>query len=237
MRLWRPAAAKINLSLVVGRLRGDGFHDVATVMQRVDVCDVVELRTADALEIVGFPADTLVRGALERLASEAEVEPRWWVQIEKRIPVAAGLGGGSADAAAALALAHRTLRAPLGRDRLHELAAEIGSDVPFFLEPGPKLAEGRGERLERVELPQDYWVVLAIDAGAVKQSTGQVYERFDALGVGKGFEVRRRGLVDGFRDRPRTAMSGPCCTDALSRKRHLLHITEREGAPGPWDAR
>ncbi len=113
-----------------------------------------------------------MRDALECLAAEAGVEPRWRVRIEKRIPVAAGLGGGSADAAAALVLANRMLPAPLGAERLHALAAALGSDVPFFLEPGPKLAEGRGEQLVTLQLPQDYWTVVAIERGARKRSTG-----------------------------------------------------------------
>ena len=142
-----PAAAKLNLALLVGQGRSDGYHDVATVIQRIDICDLIEIRRAAALEVEGFEGDTLVRGALERLAGEAGVEPSWRVRIEKRIPVAAGLGGGSADAAAALVLANRMLPVPVGAERLHALALGLGSDVPFFLEPGPKLAEGRGEQL------------------------------------------------------------------------------------------
>src|SRR5205807_4084502 len=109
----------------------------------------------------GFPADTLIRAALERLADEAGVAPGFRVRLRKEIPVAAGLGGGSADAAAALVLANASLARPLPHDRLHRLAAELGADVPFFLEPGPKLAEGVGERLSPLDLPQDYWIVLA----------------------------------------------------------------------------
>jgi 4-diphosphocytidyl-2-C-methyl-D-erythritol kinase len=196
VKTWLPAAAKLNLSLVVGPERNDGYHSVATVMQRIDLCDLVELRSGDALEIAGFSGDTIVRSALERLAGVAGVEPRWRVRIEKRIPLAAGLGGGSADAAAALVLANRTLPAPLGPERLHEVAAEVGSDVPFFVEPGPKLVEGRGERLARLEVPQDYWVVVALDAGARKRSTAHVYERFDELGGAAGYEGRRQALLD-----------------------------------------
>ena len=189
-------AAKINLALVVGERRADGLHEVATVLQRVDVCDRLSLELAPSLAVHGFAADTLVRSALVRLAAEAGVEPRWRVRLEKRIPLASGLGGGSADAAAALRLANATLPEPLARGRLVELGAEIGADVPFFLEPGPKLAEGGGERLTRLDLPQDFWVVVAIPRGAEKASTAAVYERFDELHGGAGFDERRDDLVE-----------------------------------------
>jgi 4-diphosphocytidyl-2-C-methyl-D-erythritol kinase len=189
------AAAKINLALVVGPRREDGLHDVATVLQRIDICDRIELDAADGLAIEGFAGDTIVGRALLRLAAEAGAEPAWRVRISKEIPVSAGLGGGSADAATALRLANRTLPKPLSSERLHVLAASLGADVPFFLEPGPKLAEGAGERLRPLELPQDFWVVLALPRELEKGSTGQVYARFDALGGGLDFRRRKDELL------------------------------------------
>jgi 4-diphosphocytidyl-2-C-methyl-D-erythritol kinase len=191
-----PAAAKINLALVVGPIREDGLHEVVTVMQRVDLCDVVELEPAGGLAVEGFKEDTLVRTALATLATAAGVEPRWRARIRKRIPLAAGLGGGSADAAAALTLANPLLEHPLDRGRLHDVAAGIGADVPFFLEHGPKLAEGGGERLTALELPQDFWVVLALPRRGRKTSTADVYARFDETRAAGGFESRRAALAD-----------------------------------------
>jgi 4-diphosphocytidyl-2-C-methyl-D-erythritol kinase len=191
-----PAAAKINLALVVGGRRPDGLHELATVLQRIDLCDGVELEPAPALGVVGFPQDTIVRAALERLAVTAGADPAWRVRIRKRIPLAAGLGGGSADAAAALALANPLLASPLGPRHLLDVAASVGADVPFFLEPGPKLAEGAGERLTPLDLPQDYWVVVALPRSTRKPATGAVYERFDELGGTAGFEERRQILLD-----------------------------------------
>jgi len=104
-----PAPAKVNLALVVGPLRDDGKHEVVTVLQRIDVVDRIELGAAPQLRVDGFADDTLVRAGLVELAQSAGVEPRWHVRIEKRIPVAAGLGGGSSDAATALRLANETL--------------------------------------------------------------------------------------------------------------------------------
>ena len=192
-----PAAAKINLALVVGPTREDGLHEIVTVMQRIDICDTVEIAPAESLAVDGFRKDTIVRAALARLAAAAGVQPHWRAKIRKRIPLAAGLGGGSADAAAALVLANQLLAEPLSAERLAELAAVIGADVPFFLEPGPKLAEGAGERLTALELPQDFWVVVALPRRASKTSTADVYARFDATnGTAAGFEERRAGLTE-----------------------------------------
>jgi 4-diphosphocytidyl-2-C-methyl-D-erythritol kinase len=101
-----PATAKLNLALVVGQLGASGRHEVATVLQRIDLADRISIEPASRLTVEGFPADTLVGGALERLARAAECEPHWKARIWKRIPVAAGLGGGSSDAATALRLAN-----------------------------------------------------------------------------------------------------------------------------------
>jgi 4-diphosphocytidyl-2-C-methyl-D-erythritol kinase len=190
-----PVAAKINLALVVGERQANGLHEIATVLQRIDLEDRVTLERAPGLSVLGFREDTIVRCALVELAGAAGVEPAWHIQIDKRIPVAAGLGGGSADAAAALRLANESLEKPLDPEALHEVAARVGADVPFFLEPGPKLAEGGGERLTRLEIPQDYWVLVAVPARAAKLSTGDVYRRFDVLGGGPDFEERRAALL------------------------------------------
>ena len=186
------AYAKINLALVVGEKRADGLHEIATVLQRIGIADTVELEEGPGLEVEGFPEDTLVTTALERLAGATGVEPHWRVRIEKRIPVAAGLGGGSSDAAAALSLANESLPA----EKLHELAASVGADVPFFLEPGPKLAEGAGERLREVDLRQDYAVLVALPRNVLKESTAAVYSRFDDRNGSAGFAERREHLLD-----------------------------------------
>jgi 4-diphosphocytidyl-2-C-methyl-D-erythritol kinase len=190
------APAKLNLALLVGPRRGNGRHEVCTVLQRIDLADRIALEPAHALRVSGFPRDTLVRDALTALAQRARVEPRWSARIDKRIPVAAGLGGGSSDAATALRLANRTLEEPLSEEELHDLAAGLGADVPFFLTAGPQLGEGDGTRFTPQTLPQDYWVVLVIPADAHKPSTASVYEAFDRGGGGPDFAERRRNLLD-----------------------------------------
>jgi 4-diphosphocytidyl-2-C-methyl-D-erythritol kinase len=185
------AYAKLNLALVVGPARSDGKHEVVTVLQHIDLCDDVTLEPAPALAVDGFGDDTIVRAALESVAAAAGVGPWWRARIEKRIPVAAGLGGGSSDAAAALRLANETLPGPLPGARLHELAAALGADVPFFLASGPQLGTGDGSTLEPVELAADFSVCLLLPHGAVKESTAAVYARFRAE---VGFEERRAAL-------------------------------------------
>ena len=186
------APAKINLALVVGPARPDGRHEVTTVLQRLSLADRIRLEPADEPSVAGFPEDTLVRRALESLAAAAGVDPLWRVEIDKQIPVAAGLGGGSSDAAAALRLANWTLRQPLPDPALHELAAGLGADVPFFLTSGPQLGEGDGTELRPLDLPQDYWVLLLLPHGEQKQSTAAVYDAFSGA---DGFAERRADVL------------------------------------------
>jgi 4-diphosphocytidyl-2-C-methyl-D-erythritol kinase len=186
-----PASAKINLALVVGPTRDDGLHEVVTVLQRIALADRIRVEPAPGLRVTGFPDDTLVRRALEALAAAAGVEPAWHAEITKHIPVAAGLGGGSSDAATALRLAKALLPAPLAD--LHEIAATLGADVPFFLTSGPQLGEGTGTTLRPVKLPADYWVVLVAPHGAAKSATAEVYAAFDGAA---GFDERRSALLD-----------------------------------------
>lgn len=190
------AHAKVNLALVVGSRRPDGKHEVATVLQRLELADRVSVERGPAIEVTGFTDDTLVRTALERLAAVAPEGGGWAAHIEKEIPVAAGLGGGSSDAATALRLANATLVQPLSHDELSGLAATLGADVPFFLLEGPQLGTGDGSQLSPVVLPHGYHVVLVWQRGAVKASTGAVYRMFDERRGDVGFAGRKAALGD-----------------------------------------
>ena len=190
-----PAPAKVNLALIVGPQRDDGKHELVTIYQRLGIADRIEVTPAAELRVDGFPGDTLVRRALEALAERAGVAPRWHARIEKRLPVAAGVGGGSSDAATALRLANATLTEPLPTDTLHELAAALGADVPFFLAEGPQLGTGDGTTLVPLDLPQDFWVLLVLPRGAAKPSTAAVYQAFDERDGARGWEERRAALL------------------------------------------
>jgi 4-diphosphocytidyl-2-C-methyl-D-erythritol kinase len=206
-----PAAAKINLALVVGPLRDDGKHELVTVYQRVGLHDRIDLEPAPRTTIEGFERDTIVRGSLDALAAEASITRGWRVRIEKRVPVAAGLAGGSSDAATALRLANDTLEQPLDADALHALAARIGADVPFFLRDGVHVGTGDGTTLAHVDVPQDFWVLLVLPNGATKPSTGAVYAAFDNRDGASGWEARRVRLLDALAQvrRPRDLAALP----------------------------
>ena len=201
----RLAHAKINLALVVGPTRADGKHEVATVYQRIGLADTITLEAgaeaggeagAPAIRVEGFGEDTLVTGALEAVAAAAAARAAWRAGIDKHIPVAAGLGGGSSDAAAALALANAALGGgALPAAQLHAIAATLGADVPFFLTDRPQLGTGDGSELAPLELPLDYAVLLLQPAGAVKPSTGAIYAAFDERAGARGWEARRAALL------------------------------------------
>jgi 4-diphosphocytidyl-2-C-methyl-D-erythritol kinase len=177
------APAKLNLALVVGPARPDAKHELTTVYQALELGDEVEVEPADETSVSGFD-DTIVTRALSLLGGA------WRVRIEKRIPVAAGLGGGSSDAATALRLANPQLDRPLSDTELHALAAQVGADVPFFLCSGPQLGTGDGTVLEPIDLPQDYAVLLLLPEGEVKRSTADVYAAFDVRNGATGYDTR-----------------------------------------------
>ena len=203
------AAAKINLALIVGPRRSDGLHEVATVYQRIALADRIAVERSPEIRVDGFTSDTLVRRALERVADGEDVGFAAW--IDKRIPVAAGLGGGSSDAATALRLANQLRDEPQSHDALRAHARGLGADVPFFLEEGPQLGLRDGSELAPIELPQDYWVLLLVPRGKKKRATKDVYDAFDARSGERGFEQRRDALLEmlGSLRRPRDLAALP----------------------------
>lgn len=162
------ANAKINLFLEVGLRRADGYHDVESVMQAVTLSDKVTVEAGDgvgrgiALECDGLPTDrgNIAYRAAELFCRAAGIEPHVKIHIEKRIPVAAGLAGGSTDGAAVL----RALRAIFGdvsADELMDIAAGIGADVPFCVAGGTALARGIGEQLSECPVLPDCHILIA----------------------------------------------------------------------------
>ena len=188
------APAKVNVHLAVGPLRADGFHDVRTVYLAVSLFDTVTARPGDGLSLTvsgegagpdagadSVPSDrrNLVWRAAELLARSAGVPADADLEIAKAIPAAAGLAGGSADAAAALVALDALWGTRAGRDELAALAAELGSDVPFSLLGGVALGSGRGEQLSPVlARGQTHWVLGIARIGL---STPAVYAELDRL--------------------------------------------------------
>jgi 4-diphosphocytidyl-2-C-methyl-D-erythritol kinase len=178
------AYAKLNLVLHVGHPREDGLHPICSLVASIDLADEVTAEPrdsgADSVDCKGVPGDNLAARALAEFRSRAGKElPPLAVTIDKRIPVAAGLGGGSADAAATLRIANELAGGPLGREELLRLAADLGSDVPAQLDPRHALVQGTGERIERVDLPSFTAVLLPDTEGGL--STAAVYAEVDRL--------------------------------------------------------
>jgi 4-diphosphocytidyl-2-C-methyl-D-erythritol kinase len=191
VRVTVRAPAKINLHLGVGPRRDDGFHPLVTVYQAVGLCDDVTVSPSpgwtlgvtvpdwidpDALPVTG---DNIVDRAARLLAERHGVVQHAAVSVAKSIPVAGGMAGGSADAAAALVALDRLWELETPDDELLRLAAELGSDVPFALLGGTALGTGRGELVEPVPDPATWWWVVVPSAEGL--STPAVYARFDEL--------------------------------------------------------
>ena len=178
------APAKVNLVLWVGPRRDDGLHELCSLVASIDLADTLRFEsvgTEDEVVCPGVEGPNLVHDALAafRRAAPGPV-PALRVSIEKRIPVAAGLGGGSADAAAALRVANRLAGDALDADALRALGAGIGSDVPSQVEPRHSLVTGVGERVEPVDLPPMTMVLVPAAPGL---ATADVYAEADRIGA------------------------------------------------------
>jgi 4-diphosphocytidyl-2-C-methyl-D-erythritol kinase len=175
------APAKVNLVLHVGPRRGDGLHELCSLFASLELADGVTVEPAEADEVLcpGVAGPNLAQAAIEsfRAAVGGELQPLR-VAIDKRIPVAAGLGGGSADAAAVLRAANAIAGKPLTAGELRALGARIGADVPSQIEPRHALVTGAGERVEPVELPE---MALVLVPAADGLSTAEVYAEADRI--------------------------------------------------------
>jgi 4-diphosphocytidyl-2-C-methyl-D-erythritol kinase len=213
------AFAKINLSLRVSAAREDGFHDVQTLLQAIDLFDRVKCETRRGpfeirCDMPGVPTDgrNLVWKAAKLLwdASGRAGEPQGAiVTLQKQIPMMAGLGGGSSDAAAALIGLRRLWKLRVGDAQVHALASRLGSDVPFFLLGGTALGLGRGDELYPLANLPRYWVVLAIPPFGI--ATPDAYRWLD--------EARQGGT---------TASRGPTGTMVPSLLPNVLFVNDLE---------
>lgn len=187
------APAKLNLCLFLGPRRDDGLHELCSLFEPLTLADAIEVTEADRDGVAcpgveGDPAENLAARALAALRERGWGAPPLRIEVEKRIPVAAGLGGGSADAAAVLRLAagpgaSYPLSGQSAPDDLRGLAAELGADVPSQLDPGLSLVRGAGERVERLPDPAPHAVVLLPGGGGL--STAAVFAEADRMGLGR----------------------------------------------------
>ena len=229
--VYERAFAKLNLLLHVGNPRDDGLHPLCSIFASIDLYDDVHLERApqDSVECPGIDGPNLAEAAVNAYRRRVPHLPPLRIRIEKRIPVAAGLGGGSADAAAALRGANRIAGDPLSPAELRELGAQLGSDVPSQVDPSHELVSGVGEIVEPIELPPFGAVLIAQRDGL---AAAAVYAQFDLLGGGRnGLDpailrelARRHGARAGARQRPAAgrpgaaAGAGACARVAAGRR-------------------
>ena len=187
------APAKINLQLSVGPVRTDGFHDLVTVFHAIDLCDTITVRdnenisgaefgitvTGEGARFVPEDASNLAVKAAALLAQHHGITRTATIEIDKRIPVAGGMAGGSADAAGVLIACDRLWELHTPMTVLEQLAAQLGSDIPFSLHGGTAIGTGRGEVLSPVIATGEFhWVIALMDGGL---STPKVYAECDRL--------------------------------------------------------
>jgi 4-diphosphocytidyl-2-C-methyl-D-erythritol kinase len=237
--------AKINLHLHVGPVRGDGYHELVTVYHAISLYDELSARRGDRLTLTMEGAgaltlddDNLVLRAAHALARYTQREPLARLHLRKQIPVAAGLAGGSADAAAALVACDGLWGTNLGRDELAKVARGIGSDVPFLVLGGTALGTGRGERVSPVLASGHswHWVVAVADVGL---STPTVYRELDHL-RGYGAAPRSVGAPDlllaALRQRDPSVLAGALGNDlqpaALSLRPELRRTLDAGNGAG-----
>ncbi len=174
------AAAKVNLVLSVPEKRDDGYHEISTVMQTVGLYDKITVKIADGIKVESDTAPCGEENICYKAAALFGEFGGAEIKIEKGIPLLSGLGGGSADAAAVLVALNKLYGEPFGNEQLIEKAMLLGSDVPFFINGGTALIEGKGDKITPCA---DYSAHLVLVKHGKKQSTGQMYAALDEGGL------------------------------------------------------
>jgi 4-diphosphocytidyl-2-C-methyl-D-erythritol kinase len=234
------AYAKLNLILQVGRPRSDGLHPLCSLFASIELADELHAGPSEVGEDIvtcpGVEGDNLALRAIAAFRERTGLpDGHVQIHIDKRIPVAAGLGGGSADAAAALRIVNRMSGLPLEAPALRELAARIGADVPSQLEPGHALVQGVGERVEQLGLPPLVALLVPSDEGL---RTADVYAELDRLGGGRERldPEPLRELAGGAPDRLGAALENDLEPAALSLRPELAGTLARLRAGGALGA-
>ena len=206
MRIEIPAYAKVNFTLEVLGKRGDGYHEVASIMQTVSLHDTVTVEPGDGITLSpalpGVPAEhNLAYRAAVLLAGRTGTGQGASISLDKTIPQASGLGGGSSDAAAVLVGLNRLWGLGMGDGELAGLGAELGSDVPFFIRGGTAMVSGRGERVRSLPPVDQAWLVLLCPEIPLPDKTAAMYSmvtpaRYTGGMLTRKLEARIRGGGD-----------------------------------------
>jgi 4-diphosphocytidyl-2-C-methyl-D-erythritol kinase len=222
MAVRSEAPAKLNLGLeVVGR-RPDGYHEIVTIFQAISIFDSLELVPAPLITVTSTDPslageENLIHTALRLLRLAAGTDQGAAVSLTKRIPVAAGLGGASTDAAAALLAARQLWRAVVTDVGIRDLARQVGSDVPFFLGAGTGLGTGRGDEITALPSLSDVWFVVVSPTIRIPRKTPALYAALQPSDFSDGSAVRQfaamlRNQVDTPSDLPPNAFARPLYT-------------------------
>lgn len=190
------APAKVNLLLAVGSRRGDGLHELVSVMQAISLYDEIDIAPGDGFTCVVSPEGAAPKDGTNLAVRAAEAfarlrfEPGQGVSLvlRKSVPTGGGLGGGSADAAAVLIGLNEATGGTQSRKALERLGGSLGSDVPFCVRGGTAVVTGTGDQLTALPVAATLWWVIGIPA--MRCSTAEVYARFDALGLGGPLDLR-----------------------------------------------
>ncbi|NOU87573.1 4-(cytidine 5'-diphospho)-2-C-methyl-D-erythritol kinase [Paenibacillus sp. LMG 31460] len=243
MKIFEKAPAKINLSLDVLHKRSDGYHEVEMVMTMVDLADRIEMQELSRDTIIissqaGYiPLDekNLAFQAARLIKDRYDVKQGVYIHLDKQIPVAAGLAGGSSDAAATLRGLNRLWNLNIPMEELQVLGAELGSDVPFCVTGGTAVARGRGEKLEPIVSPPQCWVVLA--KPPINVSTSEIYGKLNAREI--KHHPSTEGVLNAIREKRFDQLCGSLgnvleevTLDLYPEVRHLKECMQRLGADG-----
>src|ERR687891_173593 len=234
------AEAKLTLVLRGGPPRPNGLHPICSIFASLDLADEIEVRPTegpgDTVECEGVEAPNLAAAALAAFRAEVSSLPPLHLRIDKRIPIAAGLGGGSADAAAALRAANRLTGDPLDPDALRAIAATLGSDVPSQVEPGHALVAGTGEIVEPIALHPLAAVLVPQPEGL---ATEEVYAQLDRMaGWREQLDVEAvRASIDSDPSVWELAFENDLQPAALALRPELVSVIDRLRAAGALVAR
>jgi len=194
--------AKINLALRITSRRPDGYHNLSTLFQEIGLHDTLEFRPAETFDFfTNYPelavnADNLCTRAYRRMEQIAPHSQPWRITLEKNIPIGAGLGGGSSNAASVLKFLNQAWRINLSEANLERLARAIGSDVPFYIHGKTQIASGVGEILEPLTLPEEFVILLVLPD--INISTAWAYQQFNPRNAKPAYrvdEILRNGRI------------------------------------------
>ena len=171
---------KINLTLEITDKRSDGYHNLFSVMQTIDLCDTITFSESSKIEIESNnklinESGNIIEKAISLLKDHSHTQKGVRIYLEKKIPLSSGLGGGSSNAAVVLNVLNTIWNLKINAATLHDLSSLVGSDVPFFMKGGTALSHGRGEKVKRLPKIRKLWILLVPEKNVIQNKTQKIY--------------------------------------------------------------